>query len=220
MTSLDVPTPADAVTTEQPACDSLVCVRDVSVRFGNREVLRNVSFEVAAGETVGIIGPNGSGKTVLLKCILGLVPHRGEVIWQPGTKIGYVPQKIAADRSLPLNARNLLHAKARTIGAGDESIDEAIHRVGLSPAIVVRPIGQLSGGEFQRMLIAFAILGNPQILILDEPTASIDEPGEEQMFDLLHRLQNEMGIAMIIVSHDVSFVSHYAKRVVTLALRA
>ena len=196
--------------------DPLVRIHHLGVKFEGRDVLHDVNFEVDEGESVAVIGPNGSGKTVLLKSLLGLIPFTGAVEWKPNTRIGYVPQKIDADRSLPLNGRNVLHSKARVIGCTPEQVHEAIVKVGLSDELLSRHIGQLSGGEFQRTLIAFALLGDPQIVILDEPTASLDEPGEEQIFELIHRLQHEVGIATITVSHDVSFVYRYASRVLCL----
>ena len=194
----------------------LVTVRNLSVTFGRRSVLSDVSFEVDEAESIAVIGPNGSGKSVLLKSMLGLVPYAGHVMWRYGTRVGYVPQKIDADRSLPLNARNLLHSKAKIIGCGPDDIRDAVERVGLSEEILTTHIGNLSGGEFQRTLIAFAILGRPHIVLLDEPTASLDEPGEEQMYELIQRLHEEMKIATITVSHDVSFVYRYANRVLCL----
>jgi zinc transport system ATP-binding protein len=189
-----------------PSDDLLLSVRDVSVTFDRRAVLSDVTFELRRGDRLAIIGPNGSGKTVLLKAILGLVPHEGTVELRAGTRIGYVPQRTDADRNLPLSARNVLHAKARVIRCAPSAIESAILRVGLTTDVLSRPIWQLSGGEFQRVLIAFAILGDPELIILDEPTTSIDEPGEEKMFDLIERLQSQMHVGTIIVSHDLSLI--------------
>ncbi len=131
-------------------------------------------------------------------------------------KIGYVPQKIDADRHLPINFINLLAAKAAIIKASQKEIDEIVAEVGLDKAIMTTPVGHLSGGQFQRALIAFALLGKPNVIILDEPTASIDKPGEERMYELVHRLQDDYGITVISVSHDLSFVSRYATKVLAI----
>jgi zinc transport system ATP-binding protein len=194
----------------------IVQVKNLSVTLDHRPILRDVNFEIDAGESLAIIGPNGSGKTVLLKCLVGLLPHQGEILWRSGVTIGYVPQKIEADRTIPLNARNLLHSKAKVIGRDSADIAETIARVGLSDDLLSQQIGHLSGGQFQRVLIAFALLGNPDIVFFDEPTASMDEPGEEQIYELIHRLQQEMKITPVIVSHDLSFVYRYATRVLCL----
>jgi len=194
----------------------LLRVDSLSVVLDGREVVRDVSFEIDCGETVAITGPNGSGKSVLLKAILGILPHRGTIRWSHPTSIGYVPQRIDADRSVPLTVRNLLEAKARVIGRGKSEIAAVTDRAGLSAAALSAQIGSLSGGQFQRALIAFAILGNPELLLFDEPTASLDEPGEEDIDALLDELRREHGIAVIVVSHDFDFVSRYAKRVLSL----
>lgn len=195
---------------------TIVRVRNLNVTLDHHPILHDVSFEVEEGETIAIIGPNGSGKTVLLKAMLGILPFTGEIIWRDGASTGYVPQKIEADRTVPLNARNLLRSKAKIIGAGENELASTIVRVGLTEEILTRQIGALSGGQFQRILIAFAILGEPDVVLFDEPTASMDEPGEEQMYELIHRLQDEMKITAIVVSHDLSFVSRYATRVLCL----
>jgi zinc transport system ATP-binding protein len=191
-------------------------LKNVSVTLDHHRVVHDVSFTIREGESVAIIGPNGSGKTVLLKAILGILPHEGEIVWRPGVTVGYVPQKIDADRSVPLNVRNLLTSKAHVIGKGEKEIAEAIARAGLSEEVLATPIGHLSGGQFQRALVAFALLGDPDIVLFDEPTASMDEPGEEQMYELLDRLRTELGITIVVVSHDLSFVYRHANKVLCL----
>ncbi len=191
-------------------------LNDVSITLDHHSILRNVSFAIERGESVAIIGPNGSGKTVLLKAMLRIVPYEGEIRWQPGTTVGYVPQKIDADRSVPLNAGNLLASKAHVIGSDRGKISEAVARVGLTHEVLATPIGHLSGGQFQRVLIAFALLGDPDVLLFDEPTASMDEPGEEQMYVLIDRLRTELGMTVVVVSHDLSFVYRHASKVLCL----
>jgi zinc transport system ATP-binding protein len=194
----------------------IVEVKNLSVTLDRRRIVHDINFQIEEGESVAIIGPNGSGKTVLLKAMLGILPHAGEVLWRNGTTIGYVPQKIDADRSVPLNLRNLLESKAAVIGKGAAEIAKAIGRVGLSEEMLRTQIGHLSAGQFQRALIAFALLGDPDIVIFDEPTASMDEPGEEQMYDLIRRLQTELGLTVVVVSHELSFVYRYATKVLCL----
>lgn len=195
---------------------AIVHVRDVSVTLDRRPILRDVSFDIDEGESVAVIGPNGSGKTVLVKSMLGILPYSGTIEWRHGISRGYVPQKIDADRSVPLNVRNLLDSKAAIIGRDKAHIADTIARVGLTDEILSTQISHLSGGQFQRALIAFALLGDPDIVFFDEPTASMDEPGEEQMYQLIHRLHEELHIAAVVVSHDLSFVYRYASRVLCL----
>lgn len=194
----------------------LLEAENLNVRFGVNHVLRDVSFTLDRGESVAIIGPNGAGKTVLLKLLLGLVPYSGKLAWQPGVRVGYVPQKIEADRQIPLTVWNLLDAKAQVIGSGHKEIHEIAKSVGIAEHTLYAELRHISGGQFQRVLIAFALLGKPDIILFDEPTASIDEKGEEQVYEVIHRLQDEFNIAVVVVSHDLSFVYRYATAVLCL----
>lgn len=193
----------------------VLSVKNVQVKLDGQTILDNLNFEINEGDGLAIIGPNGSGKTVLLKTLLGLIPCEGKVEWRPDIRIGYVPQKIDADRHLPLNLRNLLVAKEKVLGL-KTSLADVAGDVGLPKTALEIPIGHLSGGQFQRALIAFALLGKPNVLLLDEPTASIDLPGEERIYELIHRLQDKYRMTVILVSHDLSFVYRYATKVLCL----
>ena len=195
---------------------SILEVKDVSVTLDNIPIIENISFDLATGESLAIIGPNGSGKTVLLKAILNLLPHTGEITWAKDTRIGYVPQKIDADRHLPITLNNLLEAKRRTLKLKVEGCGEACKIVGLTEATLETPVGHLSGGQFQKGLLALALLGDPKIIILDEPTASLDQPSEEHIYELIHRLQDKLGLSIIIVSHDLSMVYRYSEKVLCI----
>lgn len=197
--------------------DSALQVRDLTVAFGERVVLERLSFDVKRGEILAVIGPNGSGKTVLLKSLLRLVPSTGTVEWAAGTRVGYVPQKIAPDRGLPVRVREVLEAKARMLGLKRTEVDAAADTAGLGRELLDAVVGVLSGGQFQKVLIAFALLGEPNVLLFDEPTASLDELSEERVYELLHRLQSERGMTVILVSHDLSIVYRYANTVLCLS---
>jgi zinc transport system ATP-binding protein len=146
---------------------------------------------VPQGATLAVIGPNGSGKTVLFKALIGSVPYDGSVHWRPGTRIGYIPQKLDIERDLPLTGQDFLRAKATVAGAPAGDAARVIALVKLSRELVTRPIGTLSGGQFQRLLLAFALLGRPNVLLFDEPTAGVDEPAEEGLYDMIRRVQEE-----------------------------
>src|SRR5260370_38290634 len=179
----------------------LLVVRNLSVRIENQSIIENLNCELSTGERLSILGPNGAGKTVLLKALLNLVPYSGEIIWSPAVKIGYVPQKIDADRHLPLTYRDLFTSKCRIVKVAVTKIEAIAQSVGLTKEMLSTPVGHLSGGQFQRGLIGFALIGKPNVLLLDEPTASIDDPGEVHIYELLHRLQDQDKLAVITVSH-------------------
>jgi zinc transport system ATP-binding protein len=195
----------------------LLSVADLKVAFGNRVVIQDLSFRVDAGDCLAIIGPNGAGKTVLLKALMGLLPHDGEIRWSPDARLGYVPQQVAADRQLPLRVKDLLEAKVRTMKLADTALQSACAQIDLTPEIFNATIGSLSGGQFQKALIAFALVGDPNVLLFDEPTASLDELTEGHVYELLHSLQQEKRITVLLVSHDLSVVYRYATKVLCVS---
>lgn len=195
----------------------VLSVANLRVAFGRQAVIEGLSFDVGPGECLAIIGPNGAGKTVLLKSLLNLVPYSGEIRWSHDARLGYVPQKVAADRQLPIRLGDLLASKAAVQHLPAEDISSVTSEVGLSPQIFNTSMGHLSGGQFQKALIAFALLGRPNVLLFDEPTASLDELAEEHTYELLHHLQNDKGMTVIFVSHDLSVVYRYATMVLCLS---
>jgi zinc transport system ATP-binding protein len=197
--------------------DRLLSVRNLRVAFGSRVVLRELSFELSSGDCLAIIGPNGAGKTVLLKALQHLIPYQGEIHWRQDARLGYVPQSVAADRQLPLRVSELLTAKARFLHLADQEIEHVFSQLNLSPEFLNAGIGTLSGGQFQKVLIAFALLGRPNVLLFDEPTASLDELSEERIYELVHELHERNGITLILVSHDLSVVYRYASQVLCLS---
>jgi zinc transport system ATP-binding protein len=190
-------------------------VRDLTIRFGEKTVLANLSFCVRQGETLAVIGPNGSGKTVLFRALIGALPYQGQISWMPGVRIGYVPQKLDIARDLPVTGIDLLEAKAGVLHAQDDQA-ALLDRVGLPPENAAMPIGWLSGGQFQRLLLALALIGQPNVLLLDEPTAGIDIPGQETLNELVHRLQAANGLTVMLISHDLSVVYRDASAILCL----
>ena len=196
---------------------NILSVQELSIHFDKLSVLHNLSFEVDEGDTLAIIGPNGAGKTVLLKALLGLMPHEGEIRWSPGVRLGYVPQKVAADRRMPLRVHDLLAAKADVLKLPPKSVDVVATMAGLTPEVVNSSIGTISGGQFQKVLIAFALLGKPNVLLFDEPTASLDELAQERVYELVERLQREQQLTVLLVSHDLSIVYRAANKVLCVS---
>lgn len=194
-------------------------VSGLTVRFGDRTILENLAFGVSAGSTLAVIGPNGSGKTVLFKALIGAVPCEGTVAWAPGARIGYVPQKLDIERDLPLSGVDLLKARADVGGLAAAEIGRTLSLVDLSAEAAAQPIGTLSGGQFQRLLLAFALMGRPSVLLFDEPTAGVDEPGQEEIYALFRRLQRESGLTLLLISHELSLIYRYADTVLCLSRR-
>jgi zinc transport system ATP-binding protein len=195
----------------------ILTVKKLRVAFGQQVVIDDISFEVRPGDCLAVIGPNGAGKTVLLKALLNLIRYEGEIRWNRDARLGYVPQKIAADRQLPLRLGDLLASKAVVQHLSSAEIEAVTAEVNLTPQVLNTSVGHLSGGQFQKALIAFALLGRPNILLFDEPTASLDELTEEHIYELLHSLQQEKGMTLILVSHDLSVVYRYANQVLCLS---
>lgn len=205
-------------------------VKDLTVDFDGNKVLENISFSVSEGEVLAIVGPNGAGKSVLFRALLGLVPYSGAVNWRPGIKIGYVPQKLALERALPLTVREFLSLKTgASSGKVSEEVLGSLESTGIKtgPAeehhlehhILNRRLGMLSGGESQRVLIAWSLIGNPDVLLFDEPTAGIDIAGEGTIYNLLHNIQESNELTLILISHDLNIVYKYANKVICLNKR-
>ncbi|BCA80628.1 ABC transporter ATP-binding protein [Desulfuromonas sp. AOP6] len=207
---------------------AVIELAQVFFRYDEIPVLDNVTLSIEQGEFLGIVGPNGSGKSTLLKLILGLLsPTSGSVRVfgkQPGQacqKLGYVPQFATFDRRFPISVLDTVLqgrlGKTRSIlGYGEK--DRQVARQAMAEAEILdlqdRPLSTLSGGQRQRVLIARALACEPEVLILDEPTANIDPRVEAGVFDLLQRLNER--VTVIVVSHDIGFISGYVSRVACL----
>jgi zinc transport system ATP-binding protein len=195
-------------------------VTNLSVVLDGIEVLRDVSFTLRQGEALAIIGPNGAGKTVLFRALLGLLPHAGNVDWRPDAKIGYVPQRFSVDRSAPITSMEffLLQAPGFWCPSAEfvNHLDHELTLVGLDRSVLNKNLGDLSGGQMQRLLIAWAMLQHPEILLLDEPTAGVDAGFEETIYALIRRVQTERGTSILLISHDLSVVYRYAQQVLCL----
>ncbi|MDZ4312304.1 MAG: metal ABC transporter ATP-binding protein [Cypionkella sp.] len=192
---------------------SLLAAQNITVRFGGEAVLSDVSLAIEPGEIVTILGPNGSGKSTLLRALLGILPlAAGSVSRAVGLRLGYVPQKLSIDRSMPMTVRRFLSLPVRV---GDGEATKALARVGL-PGLEARQMAGLSGGQFQRVLLARALLSAPQLLILDEPTQGLDQPGEAGFYRLIEEVRRETGAAILMVSHDLHVVMAASDRVICL----
>ena len=191
----------------------LLLADDLTVRLGGVEVLSHVSVAINPAEIVTILGPNGSGKSTLLRALLGMVPlASGTVTRQPGLQVGYVPQKLSIDPSLPLTVRRFLSLPHRVTEAEAKA---ALARVGMADA-EAKPMSGLSGGQLQRAMLARALLAKPGLLVLDEPTQGLDQPGEASFYRLIEEVRRDTGAAVLMVSHDLHVVMAASDRVICL----
>ena len=192
---------------------SLIRAEDVSICRGETVVLQGISLAIEAGEIVTLLGPNGSGKSTLIKALIGALPiSAGEISHSPGLRLGYVPQKLSIDQTLPLTVRRFLSLPKRV---DDHSALTALRRTGIEE-LAQRQLAALSGGQLQRALLARALLSQPQILLLDEPTQGLDQPGEAAFYRLIEELRRETGVAILMVSHDLHVVMAASDRVICL----
>jgi len=194
-------------------CMSLIRAENVSVVLGGRKVLHDIDMAVDRGEIVTIVGPNGSGKTTLLRVLIGAIsPATGRVQRAPGLRFGYVPQRLDLDATLPITARRFLGLPKRQ---SRSAITAALERTG-ALAVQHQPLSSLSGGQFQRVLLARALLSDPQLLLLDEPTQGLDQPATAAFYTLIADLREELGCAVLMVSHDLHVVMQASDRVICL----
>ena len=185
----------------------------VSVAQGGRTVLQHVNFAIESGEIVTIVGPNGSGKSTLLKTLVGaLTPAQGRVSRQPGLRIGYVPQRLHIDPTLPMTVARFLSLPRPAIRVRRQA---ALERAGV-PELADRQMSALSGGQFQRVLLARAILDDPQLLLLDEATQGLDQPGSAAFYRRIEEVRADLGCAVLMVSHELHVVMSASDRVICL----
>lgn len=191
----------------------LVEARQVSVRLGQRRVLESVDLTVHAGEIVTLVGLNGAGKSTLVRVLLGILqPDVGTTARAPGLRVGYSPQQVRRDPFLPLTVRRFLSLGALVL---PERVAGALREVG-ADAILDLPMAEISGGELQRVLLARALLREPELLVLDEPTAGVDIASQGELYDLVARIRDRYGCGVLLVSHDLHLVMAATDRVVCL----
>ena len=214
--------------------DAILLVKELSLQLGGQVVFEDISFMIDEGEIAIIIGPNGAGKTMLIRTILGLLSAQtgsveifGRDHRQLGDArdwIGYMPQRLDFDRTFPITVFEVMLLRLRHSGfwfgrsAHREQVVRALARVH-GEQLIDRRIGQLSGGELQRVLLAYALLTEPRLLFLDEPAAGVDIGGEDTFYELIHRLRHEQKITVVMVSHDLDVVFRYADQVLCLNRR-
>ena len=197
----------------------MVTVEQLSVYYDGQLALNNLSFHISKGEIVAVVGPNGSGKTTLIRAILGLVPFRGRILMDGRPvreniqRIGYVPQNHTFDRTVPMTVVEFLRlafprAGLRKVRHGLQEVDMARHEHA--------ELGALSGGQFQRILIARALLNDPSLLLLDEATGGIDIAGAKSFYEIVAHLNKVHHTTVILISHEINMVYRFADQIICL----
>jgi len=193
--------------------DLALKVQNLSVTLEDKEIIHDLNFEVKKGETLVILGPNGAGKATLLRALLGIIPHQGQVDWH-AKNISYLPPNELMQRKalLPLTVADFYDLKNVTRKKALTSLES----VGLSAEVYKQRLSRLSTGQFQRLSIAWALVDNPDTLIFDEPTSGIDLGGTETIYSLLHSFWQKRGLTIILVTHELSVVWEHANNVLCL----
>lgn len=188
-------------------------VENLSVSYNNENILKNINFSVKKKDVFVILGPNGSGKSTLLKAILDLIPHEGKISWAT-KKISFLPsQEFLTRKNLPpLNIKEFFNFKTKS----EPKIINILKEVGLDKSILKKQFNQLSTGQFQRMTIAWSLIGKPKVIIFDEPTSGIDISGEETIYTVLHKFWEKWGLTIILITHDLNVVWEHSSQVLCL----
>jgi len=192
---------------------TLIEITNLKVRYGSKIVLQNMNLSVADGEIVTIVGPNGSGKTTLFKAIIGTAPiSAGKVKLRSNLKIGYVPQQLIIDQSLPITVERFLKVAQKTTA---NALEKALNLVGVEDILKFQ-MSNLSGGELQRVLLARALIGEPDVLLLDEATRGLDQPGVATFYRKVDDIRKNTDCTVLMISHDLHVVMSASDRVICL----
>lgn len=190
----------------------LIEANDISVTLNGNTVLKNINLSINRNEIVTLIGPNGAGKTTLVRTILGLIPPtRGKIICTKKLKIGYMPQKLKVDTTMPITVGKFLSL----IGCTQSKVQTVLDEVGITP-LARSPLQSISGGELQRVLLARALLRDPDLLVLDEPVQGVDINGQAELYDLISLIKERHQCGILMVSHDLHVVMAKTDTVVCL----
>ncbi|MDX2073178.1 MAG: ATP-binding cassette domain-containing protein [Alphaproteobacteria bacterium] len=196
--------------------DSLIKATSLSKSFHGQRVVESVSLSLKPGEIMTIIGPNGSGKTTLIKLLLGLeTPDTGSVTRKEKLRVGYVPQKLQLSRVLPVTAEWFLRLSCHPGEGRDDTLKEITSELGIDNCLH-KSVHTLSGGEMQRLLLARALLAQPELLVLDEPAQGVDVTGQAELYALIARVSRQRGSAVLMVSHDLHLVMSATDHVICL----
>ena len=193
---------------------SILEVKNLNVTLGDQQIIKDLSFVVEAKENLVVLGPNGVGKTTLFRAVLGLIPYSGEVKWSQNLKIAYLPSQelLSRDNQIPLKVMEFFDLKNVNL----KQIKKIIKEIGLTEDILEKPFNKLSTGQFQRMIIAWTLVDEPQVLLFDEPTSGIDVAGQKTIYSLLHKFWQTQDLTILMITHDLNIVWEHANHVLCL----
>lgn len=195
--------------------DIILSVKNLNVELDGEKIIKNLSFKVERREILTILGPNGAGKSTLFKTLLGLLPYQGEISWAKDMKISYLPERLSRERFkiIPLSIKEFLGFESVT----EREIGKMLSLVGLKPnKFLNKQPCELSSGEFQRVLVAQALISNPNVLLFDEPTGGIDVGGKKTIYSLLRKIWQESNLTILFVTHELNIVYAYSRKILCL----
>lgn len=192
-------------------------VNNLSVDLNQENIIEDLSFDANKGQVITVLGPNGAGKTVLLKALLGVLPYKGQVIWKEGIKKSYVPTKVYLDSITPITVKEFFELKTEF----SKEVSNLLRWVGISASenFLEKRIDHISSGEFQRLLVAWGLVENPEVILFDEPTFGVDIGGQKSIYHLLKELKEEKGVTILMVTHDLNVVYNFTDYVICLSKR-
>ena len=195
--------------------ETILEIKNLTVELGKEKIIDNVSFDVREGDIVAIVGPNGAGKTVLLRTLLGFLPYTGRVNWLQSLRKGYVPQRLPLVKDVPLTVAEFFELKIKN--NLPEKIESILQSVGLDGGLLKKPLNILTPGQYQRALMAWQLMADPEVMFFDEPMEGIDSSGQQSIYKFLEKIHKEKNITIFLVSHDLSVVYKLASKVICLS---
>jgi zinc transport system ATP-binding protein len=190
-------------------------IKNLTVELEKEKIIDNFSFSVQQGDIVAILGPNGAGKTVLLRTLLGFVPYSGEINWLKPLRKGYVPQRLPLVKDIPITVAEFFKLKIKKNLPGN--IENVLQSVGLDNSSLKKPMNLLTPGQYQRVLMAWQLMADPEVMFFDEPMEGIDASGQQSIYQFLEKIHKEKNLTIFLVSHDLSVVYRFASKVICLS---
>lgn len=195
--------------------ENILEITDLTVELEKEKIIDNVSFDVEQGDIVAIVGPNGAGKTVLLRTLLGFLPYSGKINWLKKLRKGYVPQRLPLVKDLPLTVAEFFKLKIKN--NLPQNIESVLQSVGLRDGFLTKPLSMLTPGQYQRALMAWQLMSDPEVMFFDEPMEGIDASGQQSIYQFLEKIHKEKNLTIFLVSHDLSVVYKLASKVICLS---